>query len=83
MCHLHEKFSSSVCKSLFCHIIHLYISNILIIFFYRLLDKWFQSSFHVQTICCFLVKATSYCQAENLNNHPLLCWIPEMMILLL
>ena len=33
MCHLYEKFSSSVCKSLFCHIIHLYFSNILIIYF--------------------------------------------------
>ena len=33
MCQLYEKFSNSVCKSLFCHIIHLYFSNILIIYF--------------------------------------------------
>jgi hypothetical protein len=51
--------------------------------FYRLLAKWFQSLFHVQVICVFSVKVTSYCQVENLNNHPLLCWIPEMLILLL
>lgn len=51
--------------------------------FYRLLVKWFRSSFLVKIISASSVKATSYCQDGNLSNHPPLCWIPETMILLL
>ena len=83
VCHVHEKFSSSVCKFFFWSHYPPSLFKYSDCTFYRLLAKWFRSFFHVQIICGFSVKPTSYCQVENLNGHPLLCWIPEMMILLL